>query len=178
MGSWCLKGYIYAFSANELAMKWDSEGHITLEVFRDMGIAFGVGLILIYGLMVGWFSSFTTPLVVMAASPVSLIGILPAHGLLGAFFTTTSMIGFMAGAGILVRNSIILVDFLELRLAEGMLLADAFNSSRRSGRRQCNFIRSDLSGPCHFINGWRGRFALYQLEGSADPILSGPGARS
>ena len=82
-------------------------------------------LVLIFILMVGWFRSFLTPLVVMAAIPFSLVGILPAHGLLGAFFTATSMIGFMAGAGIVVRNSIILVDFIELRLAEGMPLDQA-----------------------------------------------------
>ena len=82
-------------------------------------------LALIYVLMVGWFRSFLTPLIVMAAIPFSLVGILPAHGMLGAFFTATSMIGFMAGAGIVVRNSIILVDFIELRLREGMPLAEA-----------------------------------------------------
>ena len=82
-------------------------------------------LVLIYVLMVGWFRNFITPLVVMAAIPFSLVGILPAHGLLGAFFSATSMIGFMAGAGIVVRNSIILVDFIERRLAEGMPLAEA-----------------------------------------------------
>jgi len=75
--------------------------------------------------MVGWFRSFLTPLVVMAAIPFSLVGILPAHGMLGAFFTATSMIGFMAGAGIVVRNSIILVDFVQQRLEEGMPLAEA-----------------------------------------------------
>jgi len=103
-------------------MKWDGEWHITYEVFRDLGIAFAAVLILIYGLVVGWFQSFATPLVIMAAIPFSLVGILPAHGLLHAFFTATSMIGFIAGAGIVVRNSIILVDFIELRLAEGMPL--------------------------------------------------------
>jgi multidrug efflux pump subunit AcrB len=82
-------------------------------------------LVLIYVLMVGWFRSFLTPLIVMAAIPFSLVGILPAHGAMGAFFTATSMIGFMAGAGIVVRNSIILVDFIELRLAEGMPMAEA-----------------------------------------------------
>jgi multidrug efflux pump subunit AcrB len=82
-------------------------------------------MIVIYALLVGWFKSFTTPLVVMAAIPFSLVGILPAHAAAGAFFTATSMIGFMAGAGIVVRNSIILVDFIELRLGEGMPLADA-----------------------------------------------------
>jgi multidrug efflux pump subunit AcrB len=107
------------------AMKWDGEWHITLEVFRDLGIAFIVVLVLIYILMVGWFHSFITPLIVMVAIPFSLIGILPAHALLGAFFTATSMIGFMAGAGIVVRNSIILVDFIELRRKEGSPLREA-----------------------------------------------------
>jgi multidrug efflux pump subunit AcrB len=113
------------FDAGRYAMKWDGEWHITYEVFRDLGIAFGAVLILIYGLVVGWFQSFLTPLVIMAAIPFSLVGILPAHGLLHAFFTATSMIGFIAGAGIVVRNSIILVDFIELRLREGMPLDQA-----------------------------------------------------
>jgi multidrug efflux pump subunit AcrB len=107
------------------AMKWDGEWHITIEVFRDMGLAFAAVLVLIYVLMVGWFRSFLTPLIVMVAIPFSLVGILPAHGAMGAFFTATSMIGFMAGAGIVVRNSIILVDFIEQRLAEGMPLDQA-----------------------------------------------------
>jgi multidrug efflux pump subunit AcrB len=108
--------------SSKASMKWDGEWHITYEVFRDLGIAFAAVLVLIYGLVVGWFESFTTPLVIMAAIPFSLVGILPAHGALGAFFTATSMIGFIAGAGIVVRNSIILVDFVELRLREGMPL--------------------------------------------------------
>jgi len=108
--------------AEHYSMKWDGEWHITYEVFRDLGLAFAAVLILIYGLVVGWFQSFITPLVIMAAIPFSLVGILPAHGLLNAFFTATSMIGFIAGAGIVVRNSIILVDFIELRLEEGMPL--------------------------------------------------------
>ncbi len=103
----------------KFAMKWDGEWHITYEVFRDLGIAFAVVLVLIFILVVGWFQSFSTPIVIMAAIPFSLIGILPAHWGLGAFFTATSMIGFIAGAGIVVRNSIILVDFIELRLSEG-----------------------------------------------------------
>ncbi len=107
------------------ALKWDGEWHITLEVFRDLGLAFAAVLVLIAMLMVGWFRSYVTPLVVMAAIPFSLIGILPAHWALGAFFTATSMIGFMAGAGIVVRNSIILVDFIELRRAHGESLRDA-----------------------------------------------------
>jgi multidrug efflux pump subunit AcrB len=112
-------------SDRRLAMKWDGEWHITYEVFRDMGLAFGVVLLLIFVLVVGWFQSFSTPLVIMIAIPFSLIGILPAHLLFGAFFTATSMIGFIAGAGIVVRNSIILVDFIELRLKEGMPLDQA-----------------------------------------------------
>jgi multidrug efflux pump subunit AcrB len=113
------------FSADRLAMKWDGEWHITYEVFRDLGIAFAAVLLLIYVLVVGWFQSLKTPLVIMAAIPFSLVGILPAHWAMGAFFTATSMIGFIAGAGIVVRNSIILVDFVELRLREGMPLAEA-----------------------------------------------------
>ena len=90
-----------------------------------VGLAFAAVLVLIYVLVVGWFQSFTTPLVIMSAIPFSLIGILPAHGMLDAFFTATSMIGFIAGAGIVVRNSIILVDFVELRRAQGMPLDEA-----------------------------------------------------
>ena len=113
------------FSSLEPSIKWDGEWHITLEVFRDLGLAFCVVMVLIYMLMVGWFRNYFTPLVVMAAIPFSLIGILPAHWALGAFFTATSMIGFMAGAGIVVRNSIILVDFIELRISHGLPLAEA-----------------------------------------------------
>ena len=113
------------FDSAKYAMKWDGEWHITIEVFRDLGLAFGIVLILIYVLVVGWFQSFSTPLLIMAAIPFSLVGILPAHAAMGAFFTATSMIGFIAGAGIVVRNSIILVDFIELRLKEGMPLAEA-----------------------------------------------------
>jgi multidrug efflux pump subunit AcrB len=113
------------FSTAEPAMKWDGEWQVTIEVFRDLGLAFGTVLILIYMLMVGWFKNYSTPLVVMTVIPFSLVGILPAHWLMGAFFTATSMIGFMAGAGIVVRNSIILVDFIELRLGHGRSLRDA-----------------------------------------------------
>ncbi|HWR34322.1 MAG TPA: efflux RND transporter permease subunit [Clostridia bacterium] len=110
---------------DRVAMKWDGEWHITYEVFRDLGIAFAAVLVLIYVLVVGWFRSFITPLVIMAPIPLTLVGILPAHAALGAFFTATSMIGFIAGAGIIVRNSIILVDFIELRRSEGMPLEQA-----------------------------------------------------
>jgi multidrug efflux pump subunit AcrB len=107
------------------AMKWDGEWQVSYEVFRDLGLAFGAVMVLIYILVVAWFGSFRTPLVIMAPIPLTLVGILPAHGLLGAFFTATSMIGFIAGAGIIVRNSIILVDFIELRRRQGMPLAEA-----------------------------------------------------
>ncbi len=109
----------------KIAMKWDGEWHITYEVFRDLGLAFAAVLVLIYILVVGWFQSFRTPITIMAAIPFSLVGILPAHGVMGAFFTATSMIGFIAGAGIVVRNSIILVDFVELRVKQGMPLDQA-----------------------------------------------------
>ena len=116
---------VQPFTEDQPSLKWDGEWHLTIELFRDLGTAFAAVLVLIFILMVGWFRSFLTPLVVMAAIPFSLVGILPAHGLMGAFFSATSMIGFMAGAGIVVRNSIILVDFIEQRLAEGMPLAQA-----------------------------------------------------
>jgi multidrug efflux pump subunit AcrB len=107
------------------SLKWDGEWQITYEVFRDLGIAFAGVMVLIYVMVVGWFRSFMIPFVIMAPIPLSLIGILPGHALLGAFFTATSMIGFIAGAGIVVRNSIILVDFIELKLSEGRPLKEA-----------------------------------------------------
>ncbi len=110
---------------NSPAMKWDGEWHITYEVFRDLGMAFAVVLVLIYILVVAWFQDFKTPIVIMAPIPLTLVGILPAHALMGAFFTATSMIGFIAGAGIIVRNSIILVDFIELRRRQGSTLEQA-----------------------------------------------------
>jgi multidrug efflux pump subunit AcrB len=113
------------FDTTKYAMKWDGEWHITYEVFRDLGLAFAAVLVLIYVLVVWWFEAFAVPVTIMAAIPFSLVGILPAHAAMGAFFTATSMIGFIAGAGIVVRNSIILVDFIEMRLREGMPLADA-----------------------------------------------------
>ena len=118
-------GLAHPENTENLIIKWDGEWHITLEVFRDLGLAFCAVMILIYMLMVGWFKDYLVPVVVMAAIPFSLIGILPAHWGFGAFFTATSMIGFMAGAGIVVRNSIILVDFIELRVSHGLPLAEA-----------------------------------------------------
>jgi multidrug efflux pump subunit AcrB len=112
-------------STDHYSMKWDGEWHITIEVFRDLGLAFAAVLILIYVIVVGWFRSFAVPLIIMAPIPLTLVGILPAHALMGAFFTATSMIGFIAGAGIIVRNSIILVDFIELRRRQGAPLNEA-----------------------------------------------------
>ncbi|MCE5282938.1 MAG: efflux RND transporter permease subunit [Deltaproteobacteria bacterium] len=100
------------------AMKWDGEWHITYEVFRDLGIAFAAVLILIYVLIVAWFRNFLTPLVIMAPIPLTLVGILPGHWIFNAFFTATSMIGFIALSGIIVRNSILLVDFAEMEWNE------------------------------------------------------------
>ena len=106
-------------------IKWGGEWTITYEVFRDLGIAFAIGLIIMYLLMVAWFKSFVTPIVIMASIPISLIGIIPGHLMLGAFFTATSMIGFMAVAGIVVRNSILLVQFTYERLSQGVPLEES-----------------------------------------------------
>jgi multidrug efflux pump subunit AcrB len=110
---------------NETAIKWDGEWQVTIEVFRDLGIAFAIVLVLIYVLVVGWFQSFTIPLVIMAPIPLTLIGILPGHAVTGAFFTATSMIGMIALAGIIVRNSILLVDFIQLAEERGSTLREA-----------------------------------------------------
>jgi multidrug efflux pump subunit AcrB len=106
-------------SENRYRLKWDGEWQITYEVFRDMGIAFAAVMILVYVLVVAWFRSFLTPLVIMAPIPLTLIGILPGHWVTGMFFTATSMIGFIALAGIIVRNSILLVDFINLEIGNG-----------------------------------------------------------
>jgi multidrug efflux pump subunit AcrB len=113
------------WSEEKPGLKWDGEWHITYEVFRDLGLAFGAVMILIYVLVVAWFRDFTTPLVIMAPIPLTLIGILPGHAMFGAFFTATSMIGFIALAGIIVRNSIILIDFAEMKRHEGLPLDEA-----------------------------------------------------
>ncbi len=113
------------FTDHRYAIKWDGEMHVTYEVFRDLGLAFAGVLVLIYILMVAWFDSYKVPLIIMSVIPFSLIGILPAHALMGSFFSATSMIGFIAGAGIVVRNSIILVDFIKLRMSQGMPLREA-----------------------------------------------------
>lgn len=107
------------WDTREPIVKWDGEWFITYEVFRDLGAAFAAVLVLIYIFVLGWFRSYTVPLLIMAPIPISLLGIIPGHWLTGTYFTATSMIGFIAGAGIIVRNSIILVDFIEQRLSEG-----------------------------------------------------------
>ena len=116
---------VQPWSEQRFAMKWDGEWHITYETFRDMGIAFAVALVLIYLLIVAQFQSFLTPVVIMAPIPLTLIGILPGHWLTGSYFTATSMIGFIALAGIIVRNSILLVDFIQHQELEGVPLLEA-----------------------------------------------------
>lgn len=110
---------------DQVEMKWDGEWQITYETFRDMGIAYGVGMILIYLLVVGQFRSYLVPLIIMAPIPLTVIGVMPGHALFGAQFTATSMIGMIALAGIIVRNSILLVDFINQQLDEGIRFEDA-----------------------------------------------------
>jgi multidrug efflux pump subunit AcrB len=110
---------------SDFSVKWDGEWQITLEVFRDLGSAFLVVIIIIYMLIVGWFQNFKTPIVMMLAIPLSLIGIVLGHWLLDAFFTATSFIGMIALAGVMVRNSVLLIDFIEIRLNEGADLKTA-----------------------------------------------------
>jgi multidrug efflux pump subunit AcrB len=106
-------------------VRWDGEWTITYETFRDMGLAYAVGLVFIYLLVVAQFRSYAVPLVIMAPIPLTIIGVMPGHALLGAQFTATSMIGMIALAGIIVRNSILLVDFINTEIASGQPLADA-----------------------------------------------------
>ena len=110
---------------SDFTVKWDGEWQITLEVFRDLGVAFGVVIVIIYMLIVGWFQNFKTPIVMMLAIPLSLVGIVFGHWLLGAFFTATSFIGMIALAGVMVRNSVLLIDFIEIRLNDGVPLKQA-----------------------------------------------------
>jgi multidrug efflux pump subunit AcrB len=116
-------------ASRDYAIKWDGEWQITYETFRDMGAAYAVGLILIYLLVVAQFGSYLTPLIIMAPIPLTIIGVMPGHAMLGAQFTATSMIGMIALAGIIVRNSILLVDFIRLEVARGVALEDAIVQS-------------------------------------------------
>jgi len=111
------------------ALKWDGEWQITYETFRDMGAAYGAGLILIYLLVVAHFKSYALPLIIMAPIPLTIIGVMPGHALLGSQFTATSMIGMIALAGIIVRNSILLVDFVREQVATGMDFKEAIIQS-------------------------------------------------
>ncbi|MGM0546557.1 MAG: efflux RND transporter permease subunit [Bacteroidota bacterium] len=113
------------FMTDDYTLKWDGEWQITYEVFRDLGIAFAVVLVIIYMLIIGWFQDFKVPIIMMIAIPLSLIGILVGHWVLGAFFTATSMIGMIALAGIMVRNSVLLIDFINIRLDDGESLKQA-----------------------------------------------------
>jgi multidrug efflux pump subunit AcrB len=113
----------------DYTIKWDGEWFITYEVFRDLGVAFAVALIVIYLLIIGWFQSFKTPIIMMISIPLSLVGILVGHWIFGAFFTATSMIGTIALAGVMVRNGILLIDFIEMRIAEGVPLKYAIIES-------------------------------------------------
>ncbi len=148
-------------------VKWDGEWQITLEVFRDLGIAFLGAIILIYILIVGWFQNFKAPIVMMVAIPLSLIGIILGHWIMGAFFTATSFIGMIALAGIMVRNSVLLIDFINLRSAEGIPLKQAAieagamtNNAYSINRRNCcnwcicDLVRPYFSGIGHLVNGW------------------------
>jgi multidrug efflux pump subunit AcrB len=110
---------------SDFTVKWDGEWQITLEVFRDLGVAFMVVIVIIYMLIVGWFQNFKTPMVMMLAIPLSLIGIVLGHWMLSAYFTATSFIGMIALAGVMVRNSVLLIDFIEIRLNDGVPLKQA-----------------------------------------------------
>ena len=141
------------------ALKWDGEWQVTFETFRDMGIAYAVGLVLIYLLVVAQFKSYLTPLIIMAPIPLTLIGVMPGHALLGAQYTATSMIGMIALAGIIVRNSILLVDFINLQLQEGVVLQQAVIAA--AGTRAKPII---LTGLAAMLG------ALFILD---DPIFNG-----
>ena len=110
---------------DDYTVKWDGEWQVTLEVFRDLGLAFAGVIVIIYMLIVGWFQNFKAPVVMMVAIPLSLVGIVLGHWMLGAFFTATSFIGMIALAGIMVRNSVLLIDFINLRMDEGIPLKQA-----------------------------------------------------
>ena len=158
------------FATDDYSLKWDGEWRITYKVFRDLGIAFAVVLLIIYILIVGWFQDLLVPLVMMVAIPLSLIGIVLGHWMLGAFFTATSMIGFIALAGIMVRNSVLLIDFINLRLADDVPLRQAVieagavrtrpdSAHRRNGRDRGrgDSVRPGVSGPRHLADGRRDR---------------------
>ncbi len=143
----------------QYALKWDGEWQVTYETFRDMGLAYAVGLVLIYLLVVAQFGSYLTPLVIMAPIPLTVIGVMPGHALLGANFTATSMIGMIALAGIIVRNSILLVDFINLKVEQGVPFRDAVKLSAAARAKPIV-----LTGLAAMIGG------LFILD---DPIFNG-----
>ena len=168
----------------QYALKWDGEWQITYETFRDMGAAYGVGLILIYLLVVAQFKSYLTPLVIMAPIPLTIIGVMPGHALLGAQFTATSMIGMIALAGIIVRNSILLVDFIELQVAQGMAFKDAVvqlgrgarpaDRADRAGRHDRRLLHSgrpDLQWPGHLADLRHSGLHPAHAGGDPGPVL-------
>jgi multidrug efflux pump subunit AcrB len=123
LGEWFIKQPLDPYAG--YSVKWDGEWQVTYETFRDMGIAYGVGLILIYLLVVAQFKSYLVPLIIMAPIPLTIIGVMPGHALLGSQYTATSMIGMIALAGIIVRNSILLVDFIKQQAESGIDFAEA-----------------------------------------------------
>ena len=112
-------------NTDKVSIKWDGEWQVTYEVFRDLGLAFGAAMVIMYFLLVGWFRSFSTPIIMMIPIPLSLLGIIPGHFLFGKFFTATSMIGFIALAGIMVRNAVLIIDFIEASLKKGKSIKDS-----------------------------------------------------
>ena len=171
---------------DRLAMKWDGEWHITVEVFRDLGLAFAAVLVLIYVLVVGWFRSFIVPLVIMAPIPLTLVGILPAHALMGAFFTATSMIGFIAGAGLscAIRSSWSISSNCAVSRAcqprtcgggcrRGALPAYAADGRCGGRRRKRHSVRPYFPGTGYFADGRRSRFHATVAHGRAGPVLHG-----
>jgi multidrug efflux pump subunit AcrB len=156
-----LTQYFFAQPENpyEYSLKWDGEWQVTFETFRDMGIAYGVGIILIYLLVVAQFRSYLVPLIIMAPIPLTIIGVMPGHALLGAQYTATSMIGMIALMGIIVRNSILLVEFIQQQIGEGVGLEEAV---LRAGAVRAKPIV--LTGLAAMLG------ALFILD---DPIFSG-----
>jgi hypothetical protein len=164
-------------------VKWDGEWQITYETFRDMGLAYAVGLVLIYLLVVAQFGSYAVPLVIMAPIPLTLIGVMPGHALLGAQFTATSMIGMIALAGIIVRNSILLVDFVNQELGRGPARrrgdprrrrareADRADRARGDARRVLHPRRSDLQRARRLADLRHPRVDAADARRDSDPLL-------
>jgi multidrug efflux pump subunit AcrB len=178
---------VQPFDTSLYAMKWDGEWHLTIEVFRDLGLAFTAVLVLIYVLVVGWFQSFKTPLLIMAAIPFSLIGILPAHAAMGAFFTATSMIGFIAGGaqfdhpGGLHRAAFARRPSPRAgrrRRRRGAVPPDGPHGRRHDRRRGCHPVRPDSPGSGDLADGRRSSVASALSHGRACSLLHGEAPRA